>query len=92
MKQIFRCDFCDKIDVAEEIMKHEVNCLFNYKRKSCSTCKHAENKIKRYDCNVGKEIPEGQMIIDCDKYEWDKVDHTHSNPIAFNNLFGGIFG
>lgn len=92
MKQIYRCDFCDKIDVAEEIMKHEVNCLFNYKRKSCSTCKHAENKLMRYNCKVGKDIPEGQMIIECDRYEWDTIDHTHPNPTAFNNLFGGIFG
>ena len=92
MKQIFRCDFCDKMGVAEEIIKHETTCLCNYKRKSCSTCKHAENRISKYKCKVGNDIPEGQMFTGCDKYEWDEIDHTHPNPAAFSSMFGGIFG
>lgn len=92
MKPIYRCEYCDKMGVEEEIMKHEETCLFNYTRKSCSTCKFKETKGFNYKCANGKDIPEGQMYVGCDKYEWDEIDHTHLNPTAFNSLFGGIFG
>ena len=92
MKPLFRCEYCDKIGTEEDILEHEQICLFNHIIKSCSTCKHAENKIIKFNCKAGKEIPEGQKFVNCDKYEWDEVDHTHANPTAFNNLFGGIFG
>ena len=92
MKQIFRCEYCDKMGIEKDILEHEQTCSFNHTIRSCSTCKHAENKIKKFDCKAGKEIPEGQKFINCDKYEWDEIDHTHLNPIAFNNLFGGMFG
>jgi hypothetical protein len=92
MKPIYRCEYCDKMDVEEEILKHEANCLYNYTRRSCFTCKNAENIITKFNCKAGKDIPEGQQFMNCEKYEWDEVDHTHKNPTAFNNLFGGIFG
>lgn len=92
MKPIYRCEYCDKMGTEEDILAHEQICLFNHTIRSCSTCKHEVNKIKKIDCKAGKEIPEGQQFIHCDKYEWDGIDHTHPNPTAFNNLFGGIFG
>lgn len=92
MKPIFRCEYCDKMDVEEEVLKHEKECIYNYTKRSCFTCKHAENKITRFNCKAGKDIPEGQQFVNCEKYEWDEIDHAHPNPTAFNNLFGGIFG
>ena len=92
MKQIFRCEYCDKMGTEKDILEHEEECLYNYTKRACYTCKHAEGKVLRYACKLGKEIPEGKIYTGCDEYEWDEVDHTHSNPTAFNNLFGGIFG
>lgn len=92
MKPVFRCEYCDKIDVEKELLKHEAECIYNRTKRSCFTCKHAENKLTRFNCKANKDIPEGQQFINCDKYIWDEIDHTHPNPTAFNNLFGGIFG
>ena len=92
MKPIFRCEYCDKMGTEEDILKHEEECLYNYTKRACYTCKHAEAKVHKYNCKLDKEIPEGKIYTCCDKYEWDEVDHTHPNPIAFNNLFGGMFG
>lgn len=92
MKQIYRCEYCDKMGTEEEIINHEDTCIYNYTLRSCSTCKNAENKITKFNCKVGIDIPEGQQFINCEKYEWNGIDHTHSNPVAFNNLFGGLFG
>lgn len=92
MKQIFRCEYCDKMDVEYEILKHETICPFNRLSRSCMTCKHAENKITKFVCKQGKEVPEGQQYTDCDMYVWDEIDHAHPNPTVFNSLFGGIFG
>jgi hypothetical protein len=56
------------------------------------TCKHAENKITKFNCKAGKDIPEGQQYMGCDKYDWDEKDHAHATPNVFGNIFGGIFG
>ena len=92
MKPIYRCEYCDKMGTEEDILEHEETCTYNYNKKSCPTCKHAENRLLKYTCKIGKEIPEGQMYVGCGKYEWDEIDHAHTNPVTFNNLFGGIFG
>jgi hypothetical protein len=96
MKPVFKCDYCKFMGTEEEVREHEPICTDNYDRKSCYTCVHKQYKPREkqwcYECKAGKEIPEGQQFVNCDMYEWDEVDHTHSNPTAFNNLFGGIFG
>lgn len=92
MKPIFRCEYCDKMGVEEEIAPHEETCMHNYNKKSCYTCKYAENKITKFNCTFGKSIPEGKIFEFCDFYDWDEKDHTTRNPTAFNTLFGGLFG
>lgn len=92
MKPLFRCEYCDKIGVEEEITQHEQTCVNNYTKRSCYTCKHAENKVTHFNCKCGQEIPEGKIFEFCSSYEWDGKDHTTRNPVPFNNLFGGIFG
>ena len=93
MKAIYRCEYCDKMGVAEFIQEHEETCIHNITKRSCNTCKSADFVACRYyKCKAGKEIPEGQFYQNCDLYEWDGKDHTTRNPVAFNNLFGGLFG
>ena len=92
MKPLFRCEYCDKIGTEEELIKHENECINNYTKRSCTTCKHAENKITKFNCKLGKAIPEGKFFEFCESYEWDEKDRTSRNPVPFNNLFGGLFG
>jgi hypothetical protein len=90
MKQLFRCEYCSETGTADEIAKHEAECIFNYDKRSCLTCKHAENKFTKYICNAGKDIPEGKYLEQCSNYEWDEKDHT-GKSIFGGNLFGGLF-
>ena len=88
MKQLFRCEYCDKTGTAEEMTKHEQECMYNHNKKSCFTCKHAEIcLITKIKCNVGKEIPTDKYIEYCDQYENDGVDHSKVSPAK--SLFGG---
>lgn len=92
MKPIFRCEYCDKIGVEEEILKHEAECIYNRTRRSCYTCKHAERSGLNISCKWGREIPSKKYFQDCDCYEWDEVDHATENPVATNSIFGGLWG
>jgi hypothetical protein len=92
MKQVFRCDFCTEIGTAEEIMKHEENCICNYHKKSCLTCKHAKRNITTYFCEAGRDIPEGKYIENCSTYEYDGRNHATRNIFNGSSLFGGLFG
>ena len=92
MKQLFRCDFCDQIGTAEEIEKHEAECIHNYTQRSCLTCKHKQIKsIASYTCALNKEIPAGKYFKQCSQYEWDEKDMSKmSVDNIFCNLFGGL--
>ena len=90
MKQLFRCEYCDQTGTAEEIEKHEAECIHNYTKRSCLTCKHKEIKNwKCYECALNKEIPAGKYIEQCPQYEWDEKDMT---KMSVNNVFGNLFG
>jgi hypothetical protein len=78
--------------VEEVIAKHELECIHNFNKRSCLTCKHAENKITRVICKAGQDIPEGKIYEHCKSYEWDEKDYTTRNPTVMNTLFGGLFG
>ena len=92
MKQIFRCEYCDQMGTAEEIEKHELECIHNYTKRSCFTCKHSTTKSwKKYECSLNIDIPEGKYFEQCPQYERDEKDHsTRSYNNVFGNLFGGI--
>lgn len=90
MKQLFRCDFCDQTGTAEEIEKHEAECIHNYKKRSCFTCKHRKIiSLTSYGCALGKEIPIGKYVEQCSQYEWDEKDEAKT---TFEDIFDGIFG
>lgn len=92
MKPLFRCEYCDKIGTEEELIKHENECIYNHNKKSCFTCEHADNKIIKFACKLGKEIPEGKLFEFCPDYVWDKKDYVTRYTGPFNNIFGGLFG
>lgn len=90
MKPVYRCEYCDHIGTEDEVREHEINCLWNYDRKSCRTCKHKDPKsLMHYKCLLGTEIKEGCLIEFCGKYEWDEKDLKNS---SIGDIFGGLFG
>ena len=91
MKQIFRCEYCDHIGTKENVLKHEEECIWNKNKRTCTTCKKCDRGFLKYKCKDGNEIPDGKMFVNCDKYEWDEVDHTTNRPVATNTMFGGMF-
>ena len=88
MKQLFKCDYCSKIGTAEQIAEHEKECMYNYRKRSCWTCKHAEICLLTVKCKVGVEIPKDKYIENCTEYEWDEKDHSEIDATA-KSLFGG---
>lgn len=86
MKPVYKCDYCSFMGTEEEVTKHEVDCMDNYDRRSCYTCLHKKGLVK-YECEAGKEIPEGKFYEFCPQYERkEKSEHP------FDDLFGGLFG
>lgn len=70
MKQVYRCEYCDHMGTKDEVQDHEKECLKNFNNKGCLTCKHCKTDgIKKMECFYGKEIPEGNQFIHCDKHE-----------------------
>ena len=55
MKQLFRCEYCDKTGTAEQIAAHEKECMYNYHKRSCWTCKHAELCLLIVKCKAEVE-------------------------------------
>lgn len=88
MKPVFKCDYCSFMGTEQEVKEHEINCVHNYTRRSCHTCKHQKYKTAMsYECAEGKEIPEGKFIEFCGKYE--KRDRTGG---PFGDLIDAMFG
>lgn len=93
MKQIFKCDYCSKMGIEEEIREHELECTNNYDRRSCFTCIHRKVASKDnqvcYECKIGQEIPQGKIFEFCNTYEREeKREEEISNPLSsFLNLF-----
>ena len=74
MKQLFRCEYCTEVGTEEEIRAHEEGCLWNYTKKSCWTCKHAEKVLSKIRCTADKEISDGK-------------DHARSLKSPFGSSF-----
>ena len=90
MKAIFRCEYCDQMGTAEEIEKHEDECIHNRTKRSCLTCKHKVLKsLQKYECALNRDIPDGKYYEQCPQYEWDEKDHSAR---TWNNVFGNLFG
>ena len=96
MKPVYKCDYCDKMGTEEEIREHEEKCTENYDKKSCYTCKNKgkltiENKLCKYECKAGKDIPAGSIYQFCELYE-RKESSGNSYKDFSDNFFGSLFG
>lgn len=74
MKPVFKCDYCQFMGTEEEVSQHEPKCFDNYDRRSCYTCAHRGkmsmvNKLVKYECDKGIDIPEGKIYEFCNSYE-----------------------
>lgn len=92
MKPIFRCEYCNFTGTEEEILKHEDECFDNYTKRSCWSCQHRCLKsLTEIKCGVGQDIPSGQIMQFCPKYERkEKPDYGSGLNNIFGNMFGGL--
>lgn len=89
MKAIYRCEYCDVTGTEEEILEHEEECIKNYNKKSCFTCKYCETDgFKTVKCKRGREIPEDKYYENCPKHEVGEPEVTGFMR-AFTDMFNG---
>ena len=75
MKLACICDYCEEIFSIKEIRKHERECLYNPKNRTCFTCAHCltdyETNIKcRCKSQISISIFDQDLVTaDCDEYE-----------------------
>lgn len=88
MKPIYRCEYCDFTGIAEEVQKHEEECIKNYNLKGCYTCKHCSTDgFKTVKCKQDIELPEGKyMKKGCSKHEVGEME-----VIGFMGAFMDVF-
>ena len=75
MKRAYICDYCYRIFSSKDIRKHERDCSFNPKNRTCFTCAHCltdyETNIK---CRVKSQIAisifdQDLLTAKCEMYE-----------------------
>ena len=87
MKIIYKCEYCDVTGTKEELQKHEKECVKNYHKKSCLTCKHClTDGFKTVECKQGIEIPEGKMRTNCPQHEVGEME-----VMGFMKMFSDLF-
>lgn len=77
MQPVFKCDYCKFMGTEEEVKQHEEECRDNYTKRSCYTCQHRQTLLSpniHFECDKGKEIPEGSLIEYCTCYEQKEKD------------------
>ena len=55
MKPVYKCDYCSFMGTAEEVEKHEPQCM--------------ENGKVKYECDKGIDVPAGCVNAYCKGYE-----------------------
>lgn len=100
MKPVFKCDYCQFMGTEEEVREHELNCMDNYDRRSCYTCKHkmitCSHKIENneitwmYKCSKDVDVPEGKIYEFCNSYE-RKLKPESPLFDTVRSFFGGNF-
>lgn len=77
MKELYRCDYCDKIGTIEELTEHEPICENNPKKRNCGTCDNAKFiNLNQFECKIhpDRDVPEGKEYINCS-------DHVPRKPM-----------
>ena len=91
MKPVFKCEYCNYMSTEEKVKEHEATCRDNYDRRSCFTCKHKTMKnLTQYKCDLGTEIPDGQIFEFCPQYERKEKYGTQEDAVS--DIFGAMFG
>ena len=87
MKPVYRCEYCDFTGIAEKVQEHEEECIKNYNKKSCMTCKYCStNAVTKVTCKKGIEIPENKYMEKCSMHEVGTPEVT-----GFMRAFGDMF-
>lgn len=85
MKRAYICDYCGRISNIKDIRKHERECSFNPKNKTCFTCTYCltdyENNIK---CRFKKLI--SVSFFQQDMITTNCEDHQRGSPTKIINL------
>ena len=68
MKQIWKCDFCDKTGIKEEIEKHEKNCSYDKSLKNCYTCEKLIPDMIYEVCVIGFDVERYKKKGKCPKW------------------------
>ena len=94
MKPVFKCDYCQFMGTEEEVNEHEPKCFDNYDRRSCYTCAHRGkmsmvNKLVKYECGKGIDVPEGKIYEFCNSYE-RKLKPESPLYDTVRSFFGGF--
>lgn len=93
MKPIYRCDYCPHTGTAEEVLKHEAECVYNKTKRSCYTCGYRKGwGIRTFNCQKEVEIPEGKYMENCPNWAEDKREFDTNNPVTsvFDSFFGKV--
>lgn len=75
MKRAYICDYCYRIFSSKDIRKHERDCSFNPKNRTCFTCAHCltdyETNIKcRIKSQIAISIFDQDLLTEnCEMYE-----------------------
>ena len=76
MYKVYECDFChDTLESTEKMAKHELECLFNPKNRSCLTCiNHNNFNAPRDTClRMSDDLTEDEIseLETCDGWTFD---------------------
>ena len=91
MKPVYKCDYCNFIGTEDAVREHEARCYDNYDLRGCTTCTYkktcpSEKPLAwHFECDCGLEIPEGKMLVGCEKYE-------RKEKTVYNDFLDGLFG
>lgn len=95
MKPLYKCEYCDQTGTAEEIEKHEAECIYNYNLKSCFTCIHYQgikswNKLNEMtvNCDLNIDLPVNKYKGNCASYE-RKIEKESPYSDLLKTMFGG---
>lgn len=91
MKQVFQCDWCGERGTEEVIREHEANCSFNKSLRACHTCGYRKGfGFNGFQCQNGKNIPEGKYMKHCKDWVEDGSTFDTKNP--YSSIFDCFFG
>jgi hypothetical protein len=86
VKQVWKCDYCSRTHTdADNISKHEHECSFNKKNKTCYTCMYQTEDGYGYEhipgCEINLDVQNGEDNGKCKGWVWEHVQEERHNKI-----------